>query len=617
MSKQDTGQKTAKAPHRRRRRAVAVFQDFIYGLNALRFTLNIYRQAVGRRSIFNIFYRIFSAIVPSVTAVLAGLVVTEVVNAVTTHNLWPAIFLLLIIFTLKIIDAVLGEIHRIYYFTLDKNVTTFVTKQITSKYFRIPLNVRETQEFADLLDRVKNYGSSIEFASNGALSILSNITSLITVFVTLFVISPILTFVVILSVIPGSIINVKNVMRRQENWRYHTTDRRTAYAIQRKLTEPGAALEVEIYSLPKYLVSKMIKYLRSSEEQNLADAKRIFWPNIGSDFLTNFAEIIVLVCVAFEIMLGRLAVGQFLTIRNLLTQLSTNVSAMFSTVSTMNEYLLRATDYHKFMHLPERPLGELSVSRLPKIEFKNVTFFYTGSKEPALEDVSFVVEPGDKVAIVGENGAGKTTILKLLIGAYQPQSGEILIDGVPMDQIKRSDFLAKIGFLRQEFSRYEFATLGQNVWFGDVSRPYDESAIRTSLRKAGLEDLEKRYPKGLDQILSKDFDPDTPADLSGGQWQRIAIARGFFRSPQILILDEPTSAVDAKSEYKIFQEIMNDQSNKTTIIVSHRFSTVRKASRIIVLNRGKIVEQGSHQQLMRNKGIYHELFSLQAEGFLG
>ena len=207
-------------------------------------------------------------------------------------------------------------------------------------------------------------------------------------------------------------------------------------------------------------------------------------------------------------------------------------------------------------------------------------------------------------------------MLKLLIGAYQPKSGEILIDDQPITDINRSEFLAKIGFLRQEFSRYEFATLGQNVWFGDISRSYDETAIRQALQKAGLDELEARYPKGLNQILSKNFDADSPADLSGGQWQRLAIARGFFRSPQILILDEPTSAVDAKSEYQIFQEIMNDQVDKTTIIVSHRFSTVRKADRIIVLSRGKIVEQGTHHSLMKNNSLYKEMFSLQAEGYI-
>ena len=605
-----------KVKHCRPHRLAQSCHDFQYAIRSLAYTLKIYHQAVGRRSIFNVFYNVFTAVVPSITAVLAGLVVTEVVQAVTTRTLVPAILLLLVLFIIKAVESLMDEIYSLYQFKVNQDVTAHITKQIALKYFRVPLNIRETQEFADLLERVKEYSNMISFTSNNALNILSGIVGLITVFVTLSVISPLITLVIVLSVIPGCILSVRSSIRRQQNWRKHTKDRRVAHAIERKMTESNAALEVELHDLSGYFIRKLIKHLRSSEEQDLADAKRLFWPSIGSELLANLAEFIVLIFVAFEILAERLAIGQFLTIRNLLNQLSTDVRMLFTNLSTINERLVNAVDYHKFMHLPEQEFGILTTSKLPRIEFSHVSFSYPGNSTPTLDDLSFIIEPGDKIAIVGENGAGKTTLLKLLIGAYRPNSGEILIDGQPVDQLNRSEFLSKIGFLRQEFSRYEFASLGQNVWFGDISRDYDESAIRRALHKAGLDELEQRYPKGLDQILSKDFDSESPADLSGGQWQRLAIARAFFRSPPILILDEPTSAVDAKSEYEIFREIMTDQADKTTIIVSHRFSTVRKASKILVLDHGKIIEQGSHATLMKHDGLYKEMFSLQAEGYI-
>lgn len=619
MKKSRPSRRQPTSSHQRRRRLPKLsdsYHSFCHALRALLFTLGIYRKATGRRSLFNIFYHLFSAIVPSITAILAGLVVTEVVQAVATGTLVPAILILSILFAIRLTESILDEIYSLYRSKINQDISTYISKQIAFKYFRVPLNVRETQEFADLLERVKEYGNLIGFTGNNALNVVSSIIGLATVFVTLFVISPLITLIIVLSVIPGCILSVRTSLKRQQNWRKYTNDRRIAYAIEQKLTESDAALEVEVHSLSKYFIQKMIKHLRSSEEQDLADAKKVFWPSIGSDILANLAEFVVLIFVAFEIIGERLAIGQFLTIRNLLTQLRSNIQMLFTNISTVNERILNASDYHKFMHLPEQASGLLSTSSLPKLEFRHVVFYYPGSSKPALDDVSFVINPGDKLAIVGENGAGKTTLLKLLIGAYQPKSGEILIDDQPIADINRSEFLAKIGFLRQEFSRYEFATLGQNVWFGDISRSYDETAIRQALQKAGLDELEARYPKGLNQILSKNFDADSPADLSGGQWQRLAIARGFFRSPQILILDEPTSAVDAKSEYQIFQEIMNDQADKTTIIVSHRFSTVRKADRIIVLSRGKIVEQGTHHSLMKNNSLYKEMFSLQAEGYI-
>jgi ATP-binding cassette subfamily B protein len=186
---------------------------------------------------------------------------------------------------------------------------------------------------------------------------------------------------------------------------------------------------------------------------------------------------------------------------------------------------------------------------------------------------------------------------------------------MPISQIERESYLAQIGALFQDFSRYEFATLGENVWFGDVSQKYDVDRVQESLELAGLGDLTKKFKKGLNQVLSKDLELKNSADLSGGQWQRLGIARAFFRKPGILILDEPTSAVDAKAEYQIFRNIMEKQKDSTTIIISHRFSTVRKAEKILVLSHGKIVEHGTHAELIAENGLYKEMFDLQAEGY--
>ena len=176
---------------------------------------------------------------------------------------------------------------------------------------------------------------------------------------------------------------------------------------------------------------------------------------------------------------------------------------------------------------------------------------------------------------MGENGAGKTTIIKLLIGAYQPSDGMILINDIPLERINRASYLSQIGALFQDFSRYEFATLGENVWYGDTSKQYNRTAIREALNNAGVGNLEHEYPKGLDQIMAKDYDQKIATDLSGGQWQRLGIARAFFRAPNILILDEPTSAVDAKSEYEIFQNIIRTQKGEND---SHYLSPLLDSS---------------------------------------
>jgi ATP-binding cassette subfamily B protein len=269
----------------------------------------------------------------------------------------------------------------------------------------------------------------------------------------------------------------------------------------------------------------------------------------------------------------------------------------------------------EFMEIPTKPTGDFKITSTPKIEFKNVSFSYPNSKTKALDNISFVLDPGDSLAIVGENGAGKTTLIKLLIGAYEPSEGTILINDQPLNRVDRESYLSQLGALFQDYARYEFATLGQNVWFGNTHKPYDQDLIIEALRDADLENLVKKYDKGLNQIMSKDFDDNSTTDLSGGQWQRLSIARAFFRSPNVLLLDEPTAAVDAKSEYDIFRNIIKKQRGKSTIIISHRFSTVRKAREIIVLSKGRIIESGTHEQLIANDGLYKEMFELQAEGY--
>ena len=359
----------------------------------------------------------------------------------------------------------------------------------------------------------------------------------------------------------------------------------------------------------------MIKARRRSQEQDIADNKAFFLPRFGADILQDVVGYIVLIIVAIQIIYGRLAIGQFLTVRTLLSQLNNNISSFFESITAINTSLVNATDFMEFMETPAQHSGDIEVNHLPKIEFKHVSFMYPHSDHFAIEDVSFTLNPGDSLAIVGENGAGKTTLIKLLIGAYMPQEGMIYVDDHPISEIDRESYLGQIGALFQDYSRYDFATLGENVWFGNVEKPYSRKAIMEALDDAGLGNLAVDYKNGLNQLLSKDIDAKNATNISGGQWQRLGIARAFFRSPNILILDEPTSSVDAKSEYEIFRSIIKKQQGKSTVIISHRFSTVRRAEKIIVLDHGKIIEQGTHSELIAQDGVYKEMFELQAEGY--
>jgi len=238
--------------------------------------------------------------------------------------------------------------------------------------------------------------------------------------------------------------------------------------------------------------------------------------------------------------------------------------------------------------------------------------FVVRNETPILWDVTVAIPTGTLVAVIGPNGAGKTTIIKLLLRFYDVTEGEILINGVNIKEIDLAKWHGMIGALFQDFIKYQF-TFKENVYFGDLSKPKKVKFLKEAIFKSGADRYIKSLPGGKNQVLGKMFSGGI--DLSGGQWQKLALARAFYRNAPFLILDEPTSAIDAKAEYEIFQKVQNLQKDKTVIIISHRFSTVRNADRILVLDGGKIIEEGNHKDLMGKKGLYEELFTLQAQGY--
>ena len=579
------------------------------------YVIRIYRKAVGPKSIFFVIYRVYSSIVPTITAVLAGAAVTSIANGISTHDYVPFIIIAAVLLGIEVINLILGTINNFLSITTNQDVFIYVGEQIATKYIQIPLKMRESREFADKFERVRDFGSSISYVSSSIVNVATSIISLISVVIATLTISPIVTLVVLAASVPASILTLRLSAMQRRNWREFTRDRRIAWSIEQKITNSNNALEVEMNGLSGHLVRQMIKARRRSQEQDIIDERRFLWPRFGANGLETAASYGVLIFVAIEIILEKLDIGQFLTIRTLLTQLNNNISSFFNSISVVSENLVNATDYMEFMETAANPSGDIKVADTPKIEFRNVSFSYPNTATKAINNVSFTLNPGDSLAIVGDNGAGKTTLIKLLIGAYEPSDGVILVNDQPFSRIDRESYLGQLGALFQDYARYEFATLGENVWFGDVSKKYDRAEIEAALKDADLADLAGKYEKGLNQVLSKDFDEKSTTDLSGGQWQRLSIARAFFRSPNVLLLDEPTAAVDAKSEYKIFRNIIKKQQGKSTIIISHRFSTVRKAKQIIVLDKGHIVESGTHDELIAKNGTYAEMFKLQAEGY--
>jgi ATP-binding cassette subfamily B protein len=247
------------------------------------------------------------------------------------------------------------------------------------------------------------------------------------------------------------------------------------------------------------------------------------------------------------------------------------------------------------------------------VRFEQVSFSYPGSEEPALRQINLHIKPGDSLALVGENGSGKTTLIKLLTRLYQPDAGRILLDGLDLQQWQGDALRQRIGVIFQDFGRYQFL-VGENIGAGDINHFEDRQRWQRAAEMGMAHEFIDKLPQKYDTQLGKWFKGGR--ELSGGQWQKIALARAFMRSKaDLLVLDEPTATMDAAAESSIFEHFRELSRGKMTILISHRFSTVRMADQIVVIDKGRIVEQGSHEQLMKLGGQYAYLFSLQAQGY--
>ncbi|MGC1197071.1 MAG: ATP-binding cassette domain-containing protein, partial [Geitlerinemataceae cyanobacterium] len=293
------------------------------------------------------------------------------------------------------------------------------------------------------------------------------------------------------------------------------------------------------------------------------------------------------------------------------------LQSILTSISQIYEFNLYISQYFDFLNLQPQVFNPLQSRSFPTpfqsgLELKNVSFTYPGASQPTLKNLNLTVKPGESIALVGTNGAGKTTLLKLLTRLYDIDSGEITFDGIPIDRFELQDLRHNIGIIFQDFARYNL-TAQDNIGFGNLPELDNLSLIDRAAENAGAKPTIYDLESGYQTMLGKVFDGGT--DLSGGQWQKIGLARAFTIGAPILILDEPTAALDAIAEYELFQKFRQLTQGKMTFFVSHRFSTVLLADRIVVLDNHQIVEVGSHTELIEQNGLYAKMFRLQASSY--
>jgi ATP-binding cassette, subfamily B, bacterial len=403
---------------------------------------------------------------------------------------------------------------------------------------------------------------------------------------------------------------------RLQTWKAPES-RRMSY-FEHLLTVDSSAKEVKLFGLGEPLLARYAELFWKvfNEDSRLAwrrSLASLLWGLLGT-----LSYYLCYAWVVFRTLAGRIGIGSMTMYIAIFRQSQGTFAGIFENLSQLFENSLFMENLFSFLDLPENKMRVHADASLPPldptkgIEIRNVSFRYPGQKEWALRELTLTVRPGEKMALVGENGSGKTTLMKLLTRLYEPDEGDIFYQGRnlkdwPMEEIHR-----RIGVIFQDFVRYQL-TVRENVGFGSIEDLENQERLEQAARKGGLQELLEMLSEGWNTTLGGWFQKGR--ELSGGQWQKIALSRAFMREGEVIVLDEPTSALDAEREYEVFRRFKELTAGKIAFLISHRFSTVRMADHIVVLNKGRIEEHGSHDDLLAREGTYARLFELQASGY--
>lgn len=428
--------------------------------------------------------------------------------------------------------------------------------------------------------------------------------------------------VLLAGTLPAAFAQVRFFRRRYELDRAQTAPQRTLAYLNTMLVERPAAAEIRLFGLREHFIGRWQKAFRGLRGQRLrlaAGQTRQMTVNALVDKLT--LGLVVAGAVAL-IALGRLSLGTFAAFLAAVDAFTTAVYLVFWNISQTDGDLRYIGDLLAYLDRPEEAsatlaptaISDVTVPRAaPEIRLEGVRFAYESAGQPVLDGIDLLIRPGERIALIGENGAGKTTLAKLVLGLYRPTAGRVLVDGVDLATLAPAEWRARVAAVLQDFVRYE-VTARENIGFGDLARMRDDGAVQEAARRSGADAIIARLAEGYDTPLGKSFD-ENGHDLSGGQWQALAIARAELRDAGLVVLDEPAAALDARAEVEVYRRFRDAARGRTTLLIAHRLGVARLADRIVVLHRGRIVEMGTHEELVALGGHYATMYRVQAEWY--
>ena len=521
-------------------------------------------------------------------------------------------------FGLILLGSLVSQVRSLFDQILQSQLTNHVNTLIIRKAISLDLQFFEDPIFYDTLQNARRQADVRALSIvNSILQMVQQVITLLSLIALLLRFSPWLAVIVFVSAIPAFLSQSQYAERAFRAVSRRAPEARLLNYLETLLTGNDTVKEIKLFGLGEPLLKRYQTLFMQFYLEDRAIAERRILAGFFWGLLSNLVYYGSYAWIVLRTIASRITLGDMTMFLAIFRQSQNSIRSLLDSLNRLYEsnlFLDNLLTYLKLQPLLVAPVNGFIAPApiLSGIEFRNVSFRYPGSDAYVLRDINFHIRPGERIALVGLNGAGKTTLIKLLTRLYDPTDGQVLLDGVDLREYDLKSLHQRFGVIFQDFVRYQF-TVRENIGFGQVDELDDLARVREAAARGGASPIIENMPQGYDTMLGRRWEKGQ--ELSGGQWQKIALARAFMREAEVLVLDEPTSALDAEAEYEVFQRFGELIEDRIAVLISHRFSTVRMADRIAVLSAGKIIEIGSHAELIRLDGAYARLFNLQAEGY--
>ncbi|HSB75002.1 MAG TPA: ABC transporter ATP-binding protein [Terriglobales bacterium] len=564
--------------------------------------------------------RLMVALLPLALLAVTRLIIDAVVNTVKgpTHTVPPHFWWLVAAeFSLAVLGSLLSRTIDYMDALLADKYTRHVSIRVMKHAAELDLTAYEDPIFYDRLERARVQATDRLGMIQQIGSLIQQMVTALSLSVYIISYSPWLLLLLVAGIFPAFLGESHFAfLGYAKNFR-QTPIRRQLDYLRVLGGSKEAAKELKLFGLKDFLGERFARLWDQIYEENVDLSRRRLIAGAALSLLGTVGYYSAYVYVLLRALAGAISIGTLTALTGAIVQVSGNIQQIFSTLSGIADQALFLTDLLAFFEMQPTIRSKPHALPAPRpitrgFEFRNVSFCYPGTSRLVLDRLNFQLRPGERVALIGENGQGKTTIVKLITRLYDPSEGQILLDGMDLREYNLEDLYREIGVIFQDFMRYEL-TARENIAVGKIEQVGDLRLVQNAAFKSLAHEVVEKLPSRYEQMLGRRFEGGV--DLSGGEWQKLALARAYLRDAQLLILDEPTAALDARSEREVFERFTELTAGKMALFISHRFSTVRMADRIVVLENGRIAEEGSHNELASLGGRYAEMFEMQAASY--